>query len=159
MKDYNFTIKVGDLLQDPSWSDRIEFTKKFSTFLPQVITPWISAIIDIEWMDRQTVLLHIDRADAPCEVDCDICWNNMTTILHIEDIWIKCFFEDTTDIVDNEDDILYISPQQTVIDIEKYLCQSLLLSQAVVNMCTKCQKNNNTQDDKTHETHSDIVWK
>lgn len=141
MKDYSFKIKVADILQDSSHNDSIQLVNKFSTDLPQLIDPWISANIFLQGMDHQTLLLQVDEVVAPISVACDVCGEIYTDQIAVSDLEVKCFFGDKDEeLIEEFDDIILWDDRTKTVDVENFLVESISLSFPVVNCCEKCQK-------------------
>ena len=139
MKDYNFKIKAADILQDSSLHDSVKFEWKFSTLLPQLTEPWVSASITIQWLDNRTILLTFEDIVAYTTAECDICWEEFIQEHRLERLEAKCFFDD--DVMTQEfDDVIQWDTRTKTIDVENFLIESLRLSLPVVNVCTNCQK-------------------
>jgi len=140
MQDRWFRIHVGDVLQDSSIHDTLEFKEKFSTFLPQIVSPWISWKIEIQGMDRNSLLLILKNIQAPFITLCDKCGSEYT---HVTQLWeksIKCFFDEWE--FEEEEDILYFKLKEKIIDIEQYIVESFQLEDSVWHMCKNCEKAN-----------------
>lgn len=153
MKDYNFKIKVGDLLQESSLKDSISFVNKFSTSLPQLTQEWISVDMIVQWMDRHSILLYIEKAKAPMYTWCDTCGCKIEHILTIQDEEVVCCFEKNIDTTEKE--MIFIHEKESVIDIEEWLINSLLLMSPVVYLCKDCQNKKSWEEDSSLQ-HSTI---
>lgn len=139
MKDYSFKINVWDILMQSSRKDSIHFEKKFSTLFPQLVDPWISCEIIVQWMDRSSLLVNIHNANAQTCVVCDKCSQWFTETLLLQEKEIKCFFDKW--LHEEEDDIIYIHPKETQIDLEQYIVESFKLQEKISHVCTICEKN------------------
>ena len=162
MKNYNFKIPVADILQESSTHDNIQFVEKFSTLLPQLIDPGISADIDLQGMDKSSLLITIKNAQACCSSLCDICWKNTKYTIYIENKYIKCFFEKKYKDILNDEEVLYIDPSRKVVNLENFLVQSFLLADDIVHMCTDCEKQKETisdENDDFNKSYNKIIWK
>lgn len=159
MRNYNFKIPVADVLKESSTHDTIQFTEKFSTLLPQLIDPGISATIEIQGMDKSSLLITINKARASCLSDCDVCGKAQKYNIEFQNKEIKCFFEKESPESVHDDDIVYIDPSHKVVDLEQFLVESFLLSDEVVHVCTNCEQKRKMISEDNDESHATIVWK
>ena len=154
MKDYSYKVNVWDILNQSSTKDTVRFEKKFSTLFPQLVDPWISCDITIQWMDRSSLLVYINNAQATTWYICDKCATDFIGVLALEPKELKCFFDWWTHEQDEE--IIYIQPKEKQIDFEQYLVESFFLQESVVHVCSTCEKTNNNEND---ENNQDITQK
>ena len=159
MRNYNFKIPVADILKESSTHDTIQFLEKFSTFLPQLVDPGISATIELQGMDKSSLLITINKAQALCSSACDACGEKVKYTIAFENKEIKCFFEKDSAESVHDDDILYIDPAHKVVDLEEFLVQSFLLADEIVHVCTTCEKKREKLSEENDDSHATIVWK
>lgn len=159
MKNYNFKIPVADILKESSIKDTILFTEKFSTLLPQLIDPGISIEMEIQWMDKTSLLITIKKGLAPCAYPCDRCWTTTTKDISLEEKQVKCFFEDTKNHTIEDDDIIYIDKNKKIVDLEIFLTQSFLLTDDLVHLCKNCAKEKTDDDSENEDSFHTIVRK
>lgn len=155
MKDYKFSIKVSDLLKHSWTRDTIQLHNKFSTILPQVTDEWISANVELLWLDEKTLLLTILKANATIINTCDRCWKEYKETLSINNIEVKCFLEEERPYTySTDDDILLITKKDETINLEEVIVESLVLQRTVKSLCSECQVMSTWYD----EDEADLWW-
>lgn len=145
MKDYDFKIKISDLLQQPWRQDTLFLKNKFSTKIPQLSNKGITCELHIIWLDEKTLLLTIKNCTATLDYSCDYCWEEMEFQISLPKVEVKIFVWWSQDF--ESDDIIVVGEKDGVIDIENYLTESLLLLDDVVHICWKCQKDKISDDE------------
>ena len=137
MKDYNFKVKIADLLQDSTHTDTVQFTDKFSTLLPSS-QEGLHATIRFHGADDRTIFFEVENASVAYTVPCDKCGKEVRKSLKIKDIDGKGYINMTED----EDDgtTISINSKDGIIDMEDFLVHSLILTDDISTLCEDCEK-------------------
>lgn len=155
MKDYDFKIKIADLIKQSWAKDRLYFTKKFSTKIPQLSHEGISCTVDIIWLDEKTLWVTIKDCVAILDTSCDICGKNITKELRIKEESIKVFVWGSEELAN--DDTIVIEATGGIIDLHDHISDSILLQDDVVHKCEECE--NVESEEESKEESGSIVWK
>lgn len=156
MKDFNFTVKVSDLLRSPGSKDTVYFSNKFSTHIPMLIDTGITSTIHLQWLNKEEIMVVCEHTRCEILVECDKCWTQFTKVLEAPSTTSKVSMRTRTSPEQEED--ISIDPKTETIDMEQYITNTLLLSLAVVNLCTQCEQHQ-VWDDEQIESWNAIVRK
>ncbi len=151
MKDKNFIIKVGDLLQEWGKTDSISFNHKSSSWISNLANKWISWTVNFHSLNQDS--LYVSLEDISCEINeiCDRCWISYVRKVNVPSYVsrfvlnekIKQEEEQTSD-----EEIFLINTRDETIDIEPMIIQSIFLEEPFVKHCQSCEK----------EIINDIDW-
>lgn len=134
MKNYDFTIKVADLLHH-SWSiDTIEFVNKFSTRFSHLREPWLSCAVEVTWLNDQDLNIELHDLTAPIHIECDRCGSGYDGTLTVEYADIKASVDPT------DQEILTIDKKNERIDLNQRITDLLMVSLPVKTLCEECEK-------------------
>lgn len=156
MKNYKFTIKVSDLLHTPGTKDTITFINKFSTFLPHIHKTWISLEMELIWLDDQTILCTIHSGSCDIKTSCDKCGKEFIQDISLPYQEVKCYVEWT---YTGDDEHMLISKKDDILHTEKYITDSFLLQQPVINLCKECQQLSTSLNEEDEVITNEIIRK
>lgn len=140
MEETGFRIKVSDLLANPWSTDIIDFQWKKSTQLPEITKEWISGKIKLQSINKDTILATIQDANAYIITDCEICGQEFTMNINVENFETKFvapnIHHDLTETVHDEEFI--INMKDDTIDIQDFLVQAIQTNIPIIYKCADC---------------------
>lgn len=143
MKDKNFIVKVGDLLQEGGKSDAFDFEWKLSWQLPGLTKKGISGTVVLRSLNQDSLYVTLENISCELEDICDRCWTTYTRTVNSPE-YISRFViseerkkeeQDTTD-----EEIFVINARDETIDLEPMIVQSIKLQDPFVKHCSVCEK-------------------
>lgn len=136
MKDYDFTLKISDLLNAPWTIDTLVLSNKFSTFLPHLVDKWISTTIEMTWLSNEEVSLVFNWIFATLSSSCDRCWQECRHTVKIKQSQCKWVIWEEN----QKEDTIAINNRTKTVSIENYLVEIINVALPVVILCKDCQK-------------------
>lgn len=160
MKDKNYIIKVGDLLQEWGKNDIIEFDSKISSQLSNLSQEWISGTVILRSLNQDS--LYISLKDVTCflEETCDRCGSHYKRPVEINEYKARFVADEKTKLEEQEtsdEEIFVINMREKSIDVEAMIAQAISLEDPFVKHCDVCEKElENTPDEEDIE--EDFSW-
>lgn len=136
MKNTWYTIKVWDILHNLWVKDTLIFSNKFSTYIPQLVAPWMSFKATLQSLSDEQLLIYLQDISVPVETHCDHCWKGFQRIYSFDRIETKAVLW----TIDSDEYEIEIDNKNKTIDIEKWLWEYITVSLPVVKMCNNCWK-------------------
>ncbi len=153
MKDKNFIVKVGDLLQEGGKSDSLDFEGKITWELPNLTKKGIAGTIVLRSLNQDSLYVTLENITCELEDICDRCWVSYTRTVDVPE-YVSRFViseerkkeeQDTTD-----EEIFVINARDESIDLEPMIVQAIRLQDPFVKHCSVCEKeatNDNDEED------------
>lgn len=142
MKDYNFDIKVSDLLNNVGNSDTVAFESKFTEELPDLSEDWISGEITLQSISKDTVMATLNDVKCTLWDICDSCSTEYNRNVLVKEYEAK-FIDPVLYKDDPEDqstgDIFPINHKNELINIEEMVIQSVVLDEPFTKRCKDCE--------------------
>lgn len=152
MKDYNFIVKVSDILHTAGSNDTVVFTNKFSTRIPHLTAEGIACKITLQSLNKEEVRVAGEDCSCSIEVECDRCGASYVEELRVDEFSVKVWLKKQKQKLEDLEEDIFIDPKNEVIDLEHYMTNTLLLTRSVVNLCTQCQQIEDRGDDDIEES-------
>jgi uncharacterized metal-binding protein YceD (DUF177 family) len=99
----------------------------------------ISLDIVVQWMDRSSVFMSFSNWSTIMIHECDLCGTSFSHTVTYPEKELTCLFEVCPEEYKKED-TLYIPPQQTTIDLEWYITETIQLETPIQYVCTTCKE-------------------
>jgi len=156
MKNYNWKIKVADLLYNIWSTDNIKFEKKF---LKEDLWIWKEGIkwkIFLQWLNHNEILLKIINLSFSVSYICDKCLNTYVVDYKIKnEKEVKFVNPEKIEITEEIHDILFpIDMKSQTIDIEELIEIIVKNQEPIIKNCWKHNWANKSNINKSQEDFS-----
>ncbi len=110
----------------------------------------ITAILFIEHLNKNELLVTIEEWNAYFHTPCDRCWKIFEEHREI----IECVWKATVWTLVEFEDAIIIDEKNLTMDVEDFIVDQFNLHDPIKKLCTKCQKLSDEEDNETPV----IVW-
>lgn len=167
MKEKWFVIKVADLLNQPWKSDELSFESKSTEQLPNLDENWLSWIVLLQSLDKNSILVDLVDVQGVIEDSCDICQKSYKREFVCPNYRAKFILPeyDKDEESDAFEEIFPIEAKTDLINIEDMLVQAVILQEPIVKRCEECEtkkfETENIENDEVDyfEWKSNIIFK
>ena len=149
MKNFDWKIKISDLLNNPWNTDTIEFKNRFLNEEIWISKEWISGKIFLEGLNHEEILLELKNLEFSIIYECDKCLEKYTKKYSINENQEKpvrfIIEKDKNESSLIHDDIFFIDTKNWIINIEEFISIIIKNQEPVVKNCWK-HKNTKLSD-------------
>lgn len=154
MEQYNFKIKIADLLLNPWQEDTISFENKITKNIENLQKEWISWKVYLQSITNNSLFVELRDIKAYIKDICDICWKEFNREANVKSFSSKFvtpeIHHDITEKI--HDDEFFINTKDETIDIEEIITQSIILEEPIIKKCNECiKKEENIEDEDNIE--------
>lgn len=160
MKDYSFKINVWDLVKKPWSKDCISFKNKFHKEINNITDKWIEWEVEIQSLNKDSVLINILKLNLEINKLCDICDEKMIDKLIIKNFNAKFLKKNEfTEKEENNDENFFFNEKDSNIDLNDLIYQIIQWENKIINICNNCKKKENNIEEDNQLLENKIVWK
>ncbi len=138
MKQYIWSIKVGDLLHTVWWTDSVFFEQKYIHSNDSILEPGISWELYLQTLNSTSIQITIVSLYCTVKDISDISWNEYNREVVIKDYVFVCSLPlerwSIDELYDSYEDVYEIDPHNLTVDLENCIINAIHSQEPIVKI-------------------------